>query len=100
MKENATDRPYTFSIKANITFPSELTNYLTNEKFFNTEGARMFETSDVTVTVLPALKIEEKFNSFITTWFNPITSTYTTIITIITGLLGWSIWKRKKKNQL
>lgn len=98
-KENATDRPYTFSIKANITFPSELTNYLTNEKFFNIEGARMFETSDVTVTVLPALKIEEKLNSFITTWFNPITSTYTTIITIITGLLGWSIWKRKKKNQ-
>jgi len=98
-KENATDRPYTFSIKANITFPSQLTNYLTNEKFFNTEGARMYETSDVTVTVLPPLKIEEKFNSFVTTWFNPITSTYTTIITIITGLLGWSIWKRKKKNQ-
>jgi hypothetical protein len=98
-KENATDRPYTFSIKANITFPSQLTNYLTNEKFNNTGGARMVKSSDVTVTILPQLKIEEKFNYLITTWFNPITSTYTTIITIITGLLGWSIWKRKKKNK-
>jgi hypothetical protein len=98
-KANANDRPYTFSIKANITFPSQLTNYLTNEKFNNTGGARMVKSSDVTVTVLPPLKIEEKFNYFITTWFNPLTSTYTTIITIITGLLGWSIWKRKKKNQ-
>jgi hypothetical protein len=98
-KSNISDRPYTFSIKANITFPSQLTNYLTNEKFNNTGGARMIKSSDVTVTVLPALKIEEKFNYFITTWFNPLTSTYTTIITIITGLLGWSIWKRKKKNK-
>ena len=98
-EESAVDRPYTFSIRANITFPSQLTNYLTNEKFFNTGGARIFESSDVTVTVMSPLKLEEKFNSFITTWLNPITTIYPIIIIIIIGLLGWIIWKKRKINK-
>jgi len=97
--DNAGHHPHTFPITANITFPSQLTNYLTNEKFNNTGGARLTKHSDVTVTVLPPVSFQEQFNSIITNWFNPLTSTYTTIITIITGILGWRVWKRKKKNE-
>ena len=94
---DAEDHPYTFPIIANITFPSQLTNYLTNEKYNNTGGARIVEHSDVTVTVLPPVSLQAQFNAFITDWFNPLTATFTTVVTIITGILGWSIWKRRKK---
>lgn len=97
--DNAGHRPHTFQITANITFPSQLTNYLTNEKFNNTGGARITEQSDVTVTVLPPVSFQEQFNNIITNWFNPLTSIYTTIIGIITGILGWRVWKRKKKGE-
>ena len=76
-----------------------MTNYLTNEKFNNTDGASISKFSDVTVSVLPPISSQEQFNNIITNWFNPLTSTYTTIITIITGILGWRIWKRKKKGE-
>jgi hypothetical protein len=98
-RENASDHPYTFPITSNITFPSQLINYLTKEKYNNSEGARMLEHSDVTVTVLPRLSLQEQFNDFITGWFNPITSTFTTLVTIITGIIGWRIWKIKKKKE-
>ena len=98
-RENASDHPYTFPITYNITFPSQLTNYLTNEKYNNSEGARTVEHSDVTVTVLPRLSLQDQFNGFITGWFNPITSTFTTLVTIITGIIGWRIWKTKKEKR-
>lgn len=96
---NASDHPYTFPIIANITFPSQLTNYLTNEKYNSTGGARIVEHSDVTVTVLPSVSFQEQFQNVITDWFNPLTSTYTTIATIITGILGWRIWKKRQKGK-
>lgn len=37
-EDDAGSRPYTFPIDAKITFPSQLTNYLTNEKYNNTGG--------------------------------------------------------------
>jgi hypothetical protein len=95
--DNASNHPHTFPIIANITFPSQLTNYLTNEKYNSTGGARIVEYSDVTVTVLPSVSFQEQFQNVITDWFNPLTSTYTTIVTIVTGILGWRIWKKRQK---
>ena len=59
----------------------------------------MVEHSDVTVTVLPRLSLQDQFNGFITGWFNPLTSTFTTLVTIITGIIGWRIWKTKKEKR-
>jgi hypothetical protein len=98
-RENASDHPYTFPITYNITFPSQLINQLTKEKYNNSEGARIVEHSDVTVTVLPGLSLQEQFNDFIIGWFNPLTSTFTTLVTIITGIIGWRIWKTKKEKR-
>ena len=97
-EDNASSRPYTFPINARITFPSQLTNYLTNEKYNNTGGAVINESSEVTITVLPKISPQEQFKTIITDWFNPLTTTYTTIIGIVSGILGWRIWKRSKKH--
>ncbi|HSA75802.1 MAG TPA: hypothetical protein VLE21_06400, partial [Candidatus Nitrosocosmicus sp.] len=97
-EDNASSRPYTFPINARITFPSQLTNYLTNEKYNNTGGAVIKVGSEVTMTVLPPVSLQEQFKTIITDWFNPLTTTYTTIIGIVSGILGWRIWKRSKKH--
>ena len=52
-EKSAIPRPYTVAINANFTFPTELTNYLTGERFNNTGGGKIFEHSFITITVLP-----------------------------------------------
>lgn len=95
--DNATIRPYSFPIIANITFPTSRDNYLSNETLYNKESANIIKRSVFTATVLERIPLDQQLNNFLTSWFNPITGAYSTIITIITGILGWKIWKRKGK---
>lgn len=96
---NATIRPYSFPIVANITFPTSRTNYLSNEILNNSVSANIVTRSVLTVDLLESIPFEQQVHNFLTSWFNPITGAYTTILTIVTGILGWRIWKKKGKEK-
>ncbi len=96
---NSTIRPYTFPIIANMTFPTSRENYLSNEILNNNKSASIIERSLITATVLEPISLDQKINNFLTYWFTPLTGAYSTIITIISGILGWRIWKRGKRKK-
>jgi hypothetical protein len=96
---NTTIHPYTFPIIANMTFPTKRENYLSNEILNNNKSATIVERSVITATVLEPIPIEQKIDNFLTAWFTPITSAYSTIITIVSGIVGWQIWKRRGKGE-
>jgi hypothetical protein len=94
--ENATIRPYSLPILANIYFPTSIGNYLSNERINNTSSAVLVKSSNFTVTALEKLGFSDQLNSFLTTWFNPITGAYSAIVAIVSGALGWKVWKKRK----
>jgi len=88
--------PYTVSITADFDFPLTTRN-LSLPSIPNKPSATIKQFHDLTVTVLQPLTLEEQLHNFLTGWFNPLTGAYSTIVTIITGILGWKIWKHQKK---
>lgn len=97
-ENNIIPRPYTVSLNADILFPTVFANYLIKQAFNNTPSAHITKNYDFTISVLQSLTFEQHMNSFLINWFNPITGAYATIVTIITGILGWKIWSKKRNN--
>ena len=99
-KSDATARPYTFEINANITFPTELTSYLTKERFNNTDGARIQEHSFFTITVLPPYTDFEKFANFTNSVISPISGLWTFLAGVGAVVAPLIIYlKRPRKNR-
>jgi hypothetical protein len=84
---NATTRPHTFIITANISFPTQ---------FFGQRTESITQTTAPTITVLDSLTISQQYRNWLSEWFNPLTGAYSTVSTIINGILGWMVLKKKK----
>ena len=95
--QNAQPRPYTALINATISFPTIVRNYLTEQSFQNPTSAQIVKSYDVAFTVLEKLGLQQQMINFIDSWFTPIAGVIVTVITIITGVLGWRIWNKKRR---
>ena len=95
--EDLLPRPYTVPIFADISFPTTFTNYMIGQAFNNTPSAHLSKTYDLTITIQYPLTFQQHMVNFLDSWFTPVTGAYTTIATIITGIVAWRIWKRQKK---
>jgi hypothetical protein len=97
--ENATVRPYTLPIFADISFPTTITNRLTGGLIYNTPAAKIMENSDLTVTVIEPLSIPEIISSTLNTYGSPIKEIVALLTTIgsVGGICAWVIKKVKRK---
>jgi len=91
-------RPYTATVTANISFPTIIRNYLTEQTLLNPTSAHIIKSFDISFTVLEPLSFQEHMSSFLENWFSPLTGAYATIVTIISGILGWRIWTKNRKS--
>jgi hypothetical protein len=82
---------YTIPIFANISFPSE---------FFGNPTENISENSNLTIIVRDPLPIQTQIQNILSAWFTPL-GTIATIVTIVSGVLGFGIGKkiRKSKNR-
>ena len=93
--ENATVRPYTLPIFANISFPTTVTNRLSGGLLSNSPSARIIENSDFAITVTEPLSIPEYINNTLNTYGSPIKEIIT-LATVIGSVGGLSTWIAKR----
>src|SRR5205823_13237054 len=85
-------------INAKITTPITVTNMLSGKALSSPFPVRdIIKNIDFIITVQPPLSFQDKLHNFLNIWFNPLTSAYSTIASIVTGIIGWRIGKRQKK---
>lgn len=84
---NAQPVTYILPIKAVMSFPPQYLGNPTESiiKYFN-----------LTLSVKEPTPLSEQLGNWLTQWFNPVTGVYTTISTIINGILGWRLLIRRK----
>ncbi|HET7285315.1 MAG TPA: hypothetical protein VFI70_11575 [Nitrososphaeraceae archaeon] len=88
-------------INAKITIPITVTNMLSGKALSSPFPVRdIIKNIDFIITIQSPLSFQDKLHDFLNTWFNPLTASYSTIASIITGILGWRIGKRQKKKRL
>jgi hypothetical protein len=101
--ENADPGPNTAFINGNLDFPVQWFKSPFNTTVGGKIGNIPIQSQDVNTTAGFTLLIKEPPNlqesmqSFLDLWFNPLTSAYATISTIINGILGWKIWRQSKQ---
>lgn len=104
--ENADPGPNTIFIDGELDFPTQKFDSPIKKNPGEKIGKIPIESQDVNTKVGFTLLIreppglQESMQGFISSWFNPLTSAYATISTIINGLLGWRIWKRNKQENI
>ena len=99
--DDSQPHPDTSLVFANISIPTESSlrgRNIAYEKLNNSQSESIIENSNLTIGILPALTASEHFNSFLTSWFNPITGVWATISSIVSGILAWKIWHRRKQS--
>jgi hypothetical protein len=87
--DNSTIGVFTLPVLTRISFPPE---------YFGNPSANIIENSNVTISIIKPLSLQEQLKTWLMDWFNPLTGTWTTVTTITTGILGWRIWKRQDKS--
>jgi hypothetical protein len=98
--DNAKPVSYLLPIVANISFPNTITNR-GGETFSNSKRESLSQTSNLTLTVLPAYTTGERLNNFVSTWITPITGLWTFLAgvgAVIAPLLISVYRKKQKKN--
>jgi hypothetical protein len=99
---DATLRSYTIPIFANISIPTEakaLSIGGAGEIFSNSKSANLIESSTITINVKEPLPWYEPIRSFLTDWSTSLFAIPTAIVSIISGVLGWRIGEKQKKNK-
>jgi hypothetical protein len=87
---NATAKPYTIPISAEIILtPTFNVN--------NSTSATMIKTTNFAITTSPPLPLLEQGRLFLSGWSNAM-GVPTAIVSVITGILGWRIGRKKRKN--
>jgi hypothetical protein len=96
--DNAVDEQYTLIIKGIVGFHSKFVPFESISDYQTmSNDQNLVKYAYVTVKI-DRLTLTEQINEWINNWFNPLTGVWTTITTIGTGILGWRIWKKSKKD--
>jgi hypothetical protein len=98
--DTAKPKPYTFPILANISFPTSITNR-GGETFSNNRSMSLLESSNLTLTVLPAYTSEERLSNFINAWITPIQGLWTFLAGVgaVIAPLIISLYRKKQKRR-
>ena len=96
-ENSVSPRPYTLSLDTDIILKTNLSNILGNLRMDDTRPAFISKTYDFTLNVMEPLSINDHMIQMLDNWIDPLTGTYATIVTIITGILGWKIWHKQRK---
>jgi hypothetical protein len=98
---NATiEHTHMLRINAKITIPITVTNILSGKAISSPFPVRdVIKNTDFILTVQSPLSFQDRLHDFLNTWFNPITASYSTIASIVTGILGWRIGKSQKRKE-
>ena len=99
--DNATANPYTLPIKANLSFPIAVTNWLTRDILTNPGTAAIIREANFTVSVRPPLGLSEQLNEVWSAWGTPISGIVGLIAAILGGVGGWLLkhFKSKKNRE-
>jgi hypothetical protein len=108
VSQNAKPGPYIIPIFANVSIPTELksrASSITGEILYNSISEHIAKNSNITVTVLPPVTIQEKLSSLWDSWLAPISGFDTLIAAIVAGASPWIVniirkKKLRKKNKL
>ena len=98
--ENATAKPHTFPIVANISFPTSITNR-GGEIFNNSRSVNVMESTNLTLTVLPPYTFNEQMNNFVAAWITPISGVWSFVAgvgAVVVPLILY-FYRRKQKQQ-
>jgi hypothetical protein len=99
LQDNARPGSYTLPVKANISFPTTITNR-GGESFSNSKGVSSIAESNLTLTVLPPFTPDETLNNFVNAWVTPISGVWTFlggVAAVLTPLI-LRIYKKRKKD--
>lgn len=97
----STPTPVILPISANITFPTSITNR-GGDTFSNNKSITLPESSNFTLTILPAYTELEKFNNFVNTVITPVSGLWTFLAgvgAVIVPLIVQLYRKRQKQDQ-
>jgi hypothetical protein len=103
--DNAKDRPYTIPIVADISIPTEakvLTTDDTGMIMNNSVTASLTQNLNLTVTVLPPLRLDEHLSNFYSAWLSPISGIWTFLAgaaAVISPLVIRIYSKKQNKNK-
>jgi hypothetical protein len=84
VSEDADAKSYTFPIRAEL-IPGSTAD------LNNTSAADVHKNVDFTDTVSSPLTPPEVLRNWLTDWFNPLTGAITTVVAIVTGIIGWGL---------
>jgi hypothetical protein len=96
-EDDLKSRPYTLSLNSEISLETTLSDILRDTTINDTLPAIITKTYDFTLNVMEPLSFNEHMIHILNNWIDPLTGTYATIVTIVTGILGWKIWRKQKK---
>ena len=98
--ENATAKPHTFPVLANISFPTSIINR-GGEIFNNSRSVNVMESANLTITVLPPYTFEEQMNNFVEMWITPISGVWSFVAGVgaVVAPLLLFFYRRKQKQQ-
>ena len=88
--ENVTAGDYILPIFANTSFPSE---------FFANPSENITTNSNLTITIKQPLSWQEQFRTWLSDWFTPLSGIPVTIVSLISGILGWGIGNKLNKRK-
>ena len=99
--DTALAQSYTVPIIAKLSLPETYLIQFGGEEinFTNPSPINITKKSNITVIVENPPSTSEIIKNWLNDYFNPLTGAWTTITTIGTGILGWKIWKGKKKKE-
>jgi hypothetical protein len=95
--DNATANPYTLPIKANLSFPISVANWLTPDIFTNLGTKAIIREVNFTASVRPPLSLSEQLNSVWAAWGTPISGIVGLIAVILGGVGGWLLKNFKSR---
>lgn len=95
--DNATANPYTLPIKANLSFPISVTNWLTPDIFTNPATKAIIQEVNFTVSVRPPPSLSDQLNSVWSAWGTPISGIVGLVAVILGGVGGWFLKNFKSK---
>jgi hypothetical protein len=94
--------PHTIPITANISIPTEakvLTRGGSGDIYQNSVNENLTQNSNITINVKHPLPWYEPIRSWLSDWSVHVFGIPTTIVSIITGILGWRIGERRQKRK-
>jgi hypothetical protein len=92
--------PVILPIKANISFPTTITNR-GGDTFSNNKSITLPESSNFTLTILPHYTSNEQLNSFVNSWITPVSGLWTFLAGVgaVVAPLFVHFYRKKQKHR-